>query len=68
MTQQTITMTDVRASGLCARGAKTWFQSHGLDFRKFLREGMPLDEVAKLDDGLSNRVVQYVRKTRGGEE
>ena len=52
-----ITITDVSRAGYCARGARRWFEAHGIDFRAFLADGIPAIELLAKGDGLAERVV-----------
>jgi len=52
-----ITMTDVTRAGHCAKGARTWFRDHGLDFRAFLRDGIDSQTFVSNGDALAQRVV-----------
>ena len=61
-------MTDVRSSGLCARGAKQWFERHGLDFKKFLLEGYPIEVIEGTGDALGKLVADKVRARAAGED
>ena len=60
-----ITMTDVRNAGHCAKGARSWFREHGLDFRAFLREGIDADTFVAKGDALAARVVEMKQKREG---
>lgn len=48
--------------GYCARGARAWFERHGLDFRAFVRDG--LDEAAFLatGDGMAAALVRWAHE------
>jgi hypothetical protein len=54
----TITIDDVRVAGHCARGAKTWFDDYGLDFRDFLINGIAATKFLATGDGLAERIVR----------
>jgi hypothetical protein len=34
----------------------------GVDFRKFISEGLPLDEAASLNDVMVNRAMEFAKK------
>lgn len=57
-----ITITDVRAAGHCARGAKDWFERHGLDFRAFLKDGASEEELLATGDALAVEVIKHKRE------
>ena len=45
-----VTVRDCLDVGFCAPGQRRFFAQHGLDFRRFVREGMDVAEVAHIDD------------------
>ena len=53
-----ITIDDVRAIH-CARGARRWFEQHGLDFRAFLRDGIDVETFLATGDQRAESVVQH---------
>lgn len=53
-----ITMDDCRKAGHCAPGIRTWFGQQGLDFRKFMREGIPAVEMLATGDAQGRQVVE----------
>lgn len=57
-----VTMEDVRAMKWCASGARELAKTHGLDFRKFVREGISCDEMLATGDGMAEQIVKYVRE------
>ncbi len=58
-----ITINDVRAAGHCVRGARDWFERHGLDFRDFLKSGISEEAFLASGDALAARVVE-MKKAR----
>lgn len=63
--QLVITINDVRLAGHCAQGARAWFDGHGLDFRAFLRDGIPARQVIAMGDGLADQVITRTLERRG---
>jgi arsenate reductase-like glutaredoxin family protein len=57
-----ITITDIRAAGHCARGARTWFERHGFDFRAFLKDGISEEELLATGDALAVQVIEHKRE------
>lgn len=53
-----IHMRHIRAANLCSGGARGWFESHGLSWSEFLTNGVPVDTIRQLNDGIANRVVE----------
>ncbi|HXG28026.1 MAG TPA: hypothetical protein VNJ47_04170 [Nevskiales bacterium] len=57
-----VTIAHVRAAGLCAPGARTWFARQGLDFRAFLAQGLPASILLATGDAMAARVVGVARR------
>ncbi|MGO8241348.1 hypothetical protein ACC806_34990 [Rhizobium ruizarguesonis] len=53
-----ITITDVRDAGHCVRGAREWFDRHGLDFRAFLKDGISEEDFLATGDAIAGEVVK----------
>lgn len=50
---------DVRAAGYCLNyGAREFCRRYGLDFRRFVREGIPVDELQSINDAQLARVIE----------
>lgn len=56
----------VMQAGMCVRGAKVWAQRHGLDFRKFLSEGIPVEVIDATKDALGKKVADAAREDAEG--
>lgn len=56
-----VTVADARAAKLCVAGSRTWAARYGLDFRKFLTEGLPEEVLTALGDPLADRAVAAAR-------
>lgn len=56
-----VTMADVRRARMCSRGARAFFERHGLDWDAFLREGIPARALIDTGDVLALRVVEVAR-------
>ena len=61
-----ITIQDIRDAAYCTRGAKRWFDEHGLDFRQFLKEGLPEDVLKKTGCGLILDVIEKKKAKSDG--
>lgn len=48
-----ITIDDFRVVGICPK-ARHWFANHGLDWRKFAKQGIPVEELRDTNDQQSN--------------
>lgn len=57
-----IYMRHIRAADLCSSGARRWFESHGLPWGDFLIDGIPIETIEALNDGVANRVIEIARQ------
>lgn len=62
MTDAIVTVAHVRAAGLCMRGARAWAARHGIEWSRFLREGVPASALAGCADPLLARVLEEARR------
>lgn len=62
-----VTIDDIRKAGHCVRGARRWFESHGLDFGTFLERGIAAEALLATGDALADQVIQrkMEREARG---
>ncbi len=58
-------MKDVRAATMCSRGGRAWFKKHNLDWMDFLKNGIEISRLEKIDDAMCARVVEVARGRRG---
>ncbi len=61
-----ITCEDAREMGLCVAGQRRFFAAHGLDFRRFVREGFDVSEFDGIADDKLERVIAHVRAKEKG--
>ena len=61
MTEERITITDIRLAGNCVSGARRWFEAYDLDFRDFLQNGIPVEKFLATGDALAVQVVERKR-------
>ena len=52
----------VRAAKLCVNGARAWFARYDLDFRSFLRDGLPAETLRATGDPLAERAIAEAMK------
>lgn len=45
----------------CSRGARIWAQRHGIDYTKFLREGVPVETLEATGDAFALAVCKIAR-------
>ncbi len=53
-----ITMTHARKAKYCRRGALAFCDRHKLNWHKFLREGLPEEELLATGDAMAVKVVE----------
>lgn len=54
----TVTITDIRRAGICVAGTKGWFETHNLDFRSLIKQGIPAKDLLATNDGYADLVVE----------
>ena len=47
--------------GLCVSGQRRWFVRHGLDFRTFVKEGLPEKAFEGIEDDNLRKVLEAAR-------
>lgn len=53
----------MRQAGLCGPGLFFWSRRYGAPLmRRFIAEGLPVDELAAMDDAYAQRLVTLVRQ------
>ncbi len=62
MTDLIVTHADMRALGYCNRGARQWFARHGLDWSRFIAEGLPAKDVLATGDAMAQAVVEAAQR------
>lgn len=55
-------MRHIRQARLCAGGARAFFQRYGLDWQRFLRDGIPAAELEATGNALAAGVVAAARQ------
>lgn len=65
----TVTMQHLRSvpyftarHGFCATGARVWFDRYGLDFRAFVRDGVPAATLEATGCGMALALVRWARE------
>lgn len=56
-----VKMVHIRQAKMCSKGARDFFQRHGLDWQKFLDEGLPVEEIEATGDAMAMRVAEVAR-------
>ena len=62
MSEILVTVSHIKNAGLCMRGARVWFARHDLDFATFLQSGLPISQIERVGDGLSDLVCAAARE------
>lgn len=62
--QVRVTIADLRSLKYCANGSKAFFGRHGLDWRKFVKEGIPVEELEATGDAMALEICEVVRGRR----
>ena len=58
-----VTMQDCRASGVfCASGGRAFFNKHGLDWRSFIKNGVPYKDLYDTNDALARACCDVAKK------
>lgn len=55
---------DLHAVGYCNRGARAWFARHGLDWARFVADGLPAGDLEATGDAMALRLAEYARNAR----
>ncbi len=63
-----ITITDLRLAGHCPRGVKQWFETQGLDFRAFLKDGIDSTVLTASGCGMAVEAVERTVARHGAED
>lgn len=56
-----VKMEHVREAKMCSRGARAFFERHGLDWNTFLSEGLPAEVIEATGDAMAQQVVEVAR-------
>lgn len=62
MSDPLVTTKHMRAAGICVRGAREYFAQEGLDWRTFVREGLPASVFEATQSAVAMRAVAIARK------
>lgn len=57
-----VTVQDALAVGLCVKGQRRFFTAHGLDYRRFVREGFEVEEFGGIEDDNLARTIEAARR------
>lgn len=54
--------------GYCRRGARKFFVRHGLDWSTFVRQGIPAERLALIDDFMVDQLIKVASDELGRQE
>jgi len=60
-----VIMKDIRSVKMCSGGTRRFFKRHGLDWNKFLSEGLPEEDFIGTGDAMAMQVVERARLRHG---
>lgn len=61
MSEIKVTMRHVRQCKMCSRGARAFFERHGLDWSEFLRAGLPVAVLEQTGDAMALQAAAAAR-------
>lgn len=56
-----------RRPGFCRGQSRAWFQRHGLDWRAFVRDGIPAEQLLATGCGMAEALVAWARECEAKE-
>lgn len=59
-----VKMSHIREAKMCSRGARGFFEQHGLDWQAFLNEGIDAAKLEATGDFMALEVVKVARNGR----
>ena len=65
-----VTVEDLRylrqhdTAGFCIPGLKKWAESHGLDFKDFVRNGIKASQLLATGDGLAEMIIARMKEEK----
>lgn len=57
----------LRTLRYCNKGAREFFQRHGLDWSLFISSGLPEEQFIATGDAMAIRLVEFARQSEGVE-
>lgn len=58
---------DMHELSYCNRGARQWFQRAGLDWSRFVLDGLPVEDFEATGDAMALALAEHVRAKHGVE-
>ncbi len=60
-----LTLRDGLKAGLCVSGQKRFFQTHGLDFAEYVRNGLDVESLSHIEDVNLQRAIAVATEREG---
>lgn len=57
-----VKMHHAKSLNYCSKGVKHWCVQHGINYIKFIKEGIDEDIILAIDDSMSKKVVERARE------
>ena len=64
-TDHVIRMEHCKQINFCSRGVREWMARVGLNYMHFLQHGYKISEIAHVNDALSRKLIDHVRREEG---
>ena len=61
-----VTHRDLQAMRYCNKGAREFFRRHGLDWTRFIAEGLPAEDFVKTGDHMAIQLVEFAKERQHG--
>lgn len=61
-----VTVEDVRQAKLCIPGARLWCKRHGIDWHRFLKDGVEASRLIETRDAMAVRAVEMAQRRHNG--
>ena len=58
----------LRELGYCNRGSREFFSKHGLDWGRFLKEGIEAEKLLATNDAMAARLVAQAERDQDGQQ
>ncbi len=57
----------VRSLGYCLKGIKKFLIKHNLDWKTFLKEGLPEEIITNINDEMAAKAIEQMRSLENGK-
>ena len=63
----TVKVQDCQELGYCMKSVRPWFAHHGIDFQKFVRDGVSEEALLATDDEFARKAVEHAKKREAAD-